>query len=180
MEFSQGTPKGANIESVLDPIKHAWDVKSSLGDMNISWICKNSTTNFVPEGPPNIQSPTVGVASELRFFSSRAGLTTDSTPKNLLTQKRPSHPFFPNSNQKNQQESPSLGKPKPPVHPSHPKPSLMASLAASVQRSAWLMVSGTYLSLMGFSSPTATSGSPALAPKVPSPGGFGIGNQLVA
>mmetsp|Transcript_134455 Transcript_134455/g.429525 ORF Transcript_134455/g.429525 Transcript_134455/m.429525 type:complete len:214 (+) Transcript_134455:570-1211(+) len=45
----------------------------------------------------------------------------------------------------------------------------MATLAANCQRSALEMRAGTYLSVMGFKRPRATSGRPALAPKEPSP-----------
>ena len=45
----------------------------------------------------------------------------------------------------------------------------MATFAARVQRSAWLMVAGQYLSVTGLRRSRATVGRPALAPKVPSP-----------
>lgn len=153
----KGTPKGVkNGEHWI----FAWSYQTtclgcvwvSLGEMTIGWI------------------PLYGHRWPFFFLRSRPQASHERKKQTFSFSSFPQiqkasknhHPFLPNL------ELDHL----PPIsihHSTIPRPTLIATLAASVQRSAWLMVSGTYLSLMGFRRPTATSGSPALAPKVPSP-----------
>ena len=145
-----------NIESLLDPIRqHAWDVFES------AWA-KWSLVGFPCMAIDGHRWPILFLQVQASSFSwtQETDILILILPQIQKASKN-HHPFLPNLE---------LDHPYPSIHHSTiPRPTLIATLAASTQRSAWLMVSGTYLSLMGFSRPTATSGSPALAPKVPSP-----------